>query len=72
MKMKMKIKIAQWPQLRQLCWNRRHDAIIDGTEALAIYERNWDLVDQGAMTPGERKLVDQLAERFGNGILMVA
>ena len=67
----MKIRIKDFQQLRQICWNRRDDAVIDGEEALALYERNWRFVDRDAMTDEERALIDQLVEAHGNGVLMV-
>ena len=47
---KMDIRVSLYPQLRQLCWNRPEDGVMDGEAALAIYERNWLFVDTDAMT----------------------
>ena len=47
---KMDIRVSLYPQLRQLCWNRLEDGVMDGEAALAIYERNWLFVDTEAMT----------------------
>jgi hypothetical protein len=68
----MIIPVATYPQLRQLCWNRRADAVLDGEEALALYERNWRFVDQDALTPHEITLIDDLVQRYGHGVLMAA
>lgn len=46
----MRIPVNRYPQLQGLCWNRPADAIVDGPEALALYERNWRFVDVPALT----------------------
>ncbi|MBW7921242.1 MAG: hypothetical protein H3C51_03990 [Rubellimicrobium sp.] len=68
----MKIMVSEYPQLRQLCWNRPDDAVIDGETALALYERNWRFVDRDAITPRERRLIDRLVAEHGQGHLLVA
>lgn len=37
----MMLRIADFPQLRLITWNRREDDLVEEAEALAIYERNW-------------------------------
>ena len=32
----MQVRLADYPQLRKICWNRRADALLDGAEALVI------------------------------------
>lgn len=66
----MKIRVSQYPQLRQLCWNRPDDAVVDAETALALYERNWRFVDQDAMPPHEQTLLTQLVAAHGNGHLL--
>ena len=68
----MNVKVRQYPQLRQLCWNRPGDAVVDGATALALYERNWRFVEQDALIPREQKLLDRLVAEYGNGHLLVA
>lgn len=68
----MHVRIATYPQLRQLCWNRPDDATLDGGEALALYERNWRFVDKAALDTEEHALIDQLVKRHGNGVFMAA
>ncbi len=65
------IHIDDYPELRALCWNRPQGEVIDGAEALALYERSWRHVDQAALVDAERALIAQLIERFGNGVLHV-
>lgn len=68
----MNVRVKQYPQLRQLCWNRPDDAVVDGETALALYERNWRFVDRDAITPREQKLLDRLVAVHGNGHLLAA
>lgn len=68
----MQIQAHKFPQLHALCWNRPKDTILDGPEALAIYERNWRFVDHDALEPEEARLIDILAARYGGGMLLAA
>lgn len=65
------IAIDIYPQLKKLAWNRPGKRIIPEAEALAIYERNWDLVDREAMDRKERAFLKDLVTRYGNGVLHV-
>lgn len=65
------VRIADYPQLALICWNRDKGAQIDEAEALALYERNWHLVDREAMGPDEEALLTRLTEDFGHGVLNV-
>jgi hypothetical protein len=62
------IDTAAYPNLAALCWNRR-ERFLPPEEALALYERNWRLVDEAALEPGERELIRRLAAEHGNGVL---
>ncbi len=68
----MQIQAAKFPQLNILCWNRPAGAVLDGPEALALYERNWRFVDPDALEPEEARLIDILAARYGKGMLLAA
>lgn len=68
----MQIRVNTYPQLHMLCWNRPDDAVVDGEEALELYERNWRFVDPDAFTDEERKLLDTLVTRHGHGVLLAA
>ena len=61
------IRIADYPQLSFIAWNRPKDGLIDEAEALALYERNWAYVDKNALDANEKAFVNQLVERYGNG-----
>lgn len=64
------LDIDRWPALRELAWNRS-DRWIPAEEALALYERNWRLVDPARLTPDEHELIERLKHRFGGGVLNV-
>jgi hypothetical protein len=68
----MLIDVAKYPQLHALCWNRPDDAVLDGDEALALYERNWRFVQEEALTPEERRLLATLIATCGNGVFLPA
>lgn len=63
--------IGDFPQLRLIAWNRNPDDAITGEEALDLYERNWRFVDEAAMPPHERAVLEQLTQDYGKGILHV-
>jgi hypothetical protein len=65
------VAIDAFPQLKRLAWNRPGIRTIAEPEALALYERNWDLVDRDAMDDPERRLLEDLVKRYGNGVLHV-
>ena len=67
----MMLRIADFPQLRLITWNRREDDMVEEAEALAIYERNWRNVDQGQLDDNEKALIKRLVEQFGHGIMNV-
>jgi len=65
------VVIDAFPQLKRLAWNRPGTRTIAEPEALALYERNWDSVDCDAMDDRERRLLEDLVRRYGNGVLHV-
>lgn len=68
----MQIQVNAYPQLRNLCWNRPNDTVVDGQEALGLYERNWRFVERDKLDAKEQNLLDVLVARFGNGVFMPA
>jgi hypothetical protein len=64
------IEVAAFENLAALCWNRR-ERYLGAEEAFRLYERNWRLVDKRRMKPAERALIEDLAARYGNGVLNV-
>lgn len=67
----LRIVIRDYPELRQIAWNRDPMSVVTGKEALALYEANWRFVDQGRIKPFEQALIDRLVREYGNGVLNV-
>jgi hypothetical protein len=67
----VRVHIDDYPQLRAVCWSRRNGDTCTEQEALALYERQWRLIDQKALTPREQAFIDYLVKTHGNGVLMV-
>jgi len=65
------VRLADFPQLRLLAWNRSSDDVLDDHEALAFYEANWRFVDQARLSGEERALIDRLVTDVGRGVLLV-
>jgi len=63
--------IGNFPQLRLIAWNRNPQDTITGEEAFELYERNWRFVDEAAMPPHERAMLERLTREYGHGILHV-
>jgi transcriptional regulator with XRE-family HTH domain len=65
------VRLADYPQLRRLAWQRHGVAELSPADALNLYERNWRHVDQGSLAPAERALVQTLVDKLGGGRLLV-
>jgi transcriptional regulator with XRE-family HTH domain len=65
------IRLADYPQLKQLAWHIHGVDTITPEDALNLYERNWRHVDQQVMDAHEKTLVRQLVERYGHGAMLV-
>ena len=65
------IRLADFPQLRMLAWNRPADAEVDAAEALALYEANWRFVEPDALNEAEADLLRRLVQEQGAGLLLV-
>jgi hypothetical protein len=63
------VRLRDYPQLRIIAWNRRPDGEITEEDALALYEKYWDMVDQAALGNDEKALIDRLAREVGHGYL---
>ncbi len=66
-----RVRPAEYPQLQRLTWNQPGIDALDERDALALYERYWDLVDADQMDESERALLERLVQWYGNGILHV-
>lgn len=60
-----RIRLADYPQLKQLAWQVQGADELTPREALGIYERNWRHLDLPALEPRERDLVDTLRQVLG-------
>ena len=65
------IKLSDYPQLSLIAWSRQKDSVVSEEEALSLYEANWRWVDEKTLTPEERKLIEHLVQKVGNGVLNV-
>jgi transcriptional regulator with XRE-family HTH domain len=65
------VRLADYPQLKRLAWQRPGVAEVSAAEALSLYERNWRHIDPAGLEPGERALVQALANFLGGGRLLV-
>lgn len=61
-----RIRIADYPWLKQLAWQVQGPQALSPREALGIYERNWRHVDAQTLTAAEQDLVDALRAAFAN------
>lgn len=64
----MIVTIADYPELKLICWNV-HVPSIDGETAYGIYMLNWRFVSTNLLTENEQKLIAELAETYGSGVL---
>lgn len=65
------VEVARFPQLARLTWSRPGAEALDERDAFALYEANWRFVDVERLTARERALIQQLAQRYGRGVLNV-
>lgn len=63
---------ADFPELKMLVWNRDPLRPIPAEEAFALYERNWRFVETEKLTDHEARLIRELTDAFGNGVLLVS
>jgi DNA-binding XRE family transcriptional regulator len=61
-----RVRLADYPVLRQLAWHVHGAPELSPREALGIYERNWRHMDPAALSDGERDLVDALRQALGS------
>lgn len=64
------IDVRDYPNLQLLCWNRADRWLAD-RDAFGLYEGNWRFVDTGNLSDRERRLIERLAAKYGNGLLNV-
>ena len=61
-----RIRIADYPWLKELAWQVHGPQELTPREALGIYERNWRHLDPTTLSPAERDLVDALRLAVGS------
>ena len=62
-----RVRLADYPQLKQLAWQVHGIDELTPAEALSIYERNARHLDMQALEPSERMLIDALRVALGDG-----
>ena len=62
-----RVRLADYPQLKQLAWQVQGTNELTPAEALSIYERNARHLDTQALEPNERRLIDALRVALGDG-----
>lgn len=65
------LRLAEYPQLRLISWNRGAEDLVREDEAFALYERNWRFVDDATLSDEERRLIARLTREYGHGVLHV-
>jgi transcriptional regulator with XRE-family HTH domain len=60
-----RVRLADFPALKQLAWQVQGTDVLTPREALGIYERNWRHLDEAALLPREQNLIDALRLAFG-------
>jgi transcriptional regulator with XRE-family HTH domain len=55
-----RVRLGDYPQLKQLAWQVHGIDELTPAEALSIYERNWRHIDVAALQPHEQQLIDAL------------
>jgi transcriptional regulator with XRE-family HTH domain len=59
-----RVRLADYPQLKQLAWQVQGADTVSPLEAWDIYERNWRHVDEQALAVDEQQLIDGLRLAF--------
>ena len=57
-----RVRLGDYPQLKQLAWQVHGIDELSPAEALSIYERNWRHIDASKLQPHEQQLVDALRQ----------
>lgn len=60
-----RIRLEDYPQLRQLAWQVQGTDSLTPLEARDIYERNWRHLDKNKLEDRERQLIHALREGLG-------
>jgi transcriptional regulator with XRE-family HTH domain len=66
-----RIRLDEYPQLKQLAWHLHGVAELSPQEALDLYERNWRHIDRASLSIAEAALIHALSQSLGGGRLLV-
>ena len=64
----VRVRLADYPQLKALAWQVHGTEALTPIEALGIYERNARHLDMAAMLPAEQALLQALRAGLGQGL----
>lgn len=67
----VRVRLADYPQLKALAWQVHGTDALSPLEALGIYERNARHLDTAAMSPAEQALLQALRAGLGGGAAVV-
>lgn len=67
----VRVRLADYPQLKALAWQVHGTDTLSPLEALGIYERNVRHLDTAAMSPAEQALLQALRTGLGGGAAVV-
>lgn len=62
----VRVRLGDYPKLKELAWQVHGTSEITPIEALGIYERNWRHVDEASLSQSEKGLVDALRRGLGS------
>ena len=63
-----RVRLDDYPRLRELAWQVHGASELTPREALDIYERNWRHIDAGQLSEEEKDLVDGLRQAIGKDV----
>lgn len=61
-----RVRIADYPWLKQLAWQVHGPQELTPREALSIYERNWRHIDRSTLSASESSLIEALRLALGS------
>jgi transcriptional regulator with XRE-family HTH domain len=62
----VRVRIADYPKLKELAWQVHGTPELTPREALGIYERNWRHLDPATLSEDESDLVEALRQGLGS------
>lgn len=67
----VRVKLIDYPGLRQLAWQTDAGTEVSEVEALNLYERGWRHLDRDSLTDQEKLFIQHLADTYSHGALLV-